>query len=526
MTNKTTPNERRNFLKATGASLAASAGPVLAGGELPQKKESVGMPTADMLELSAVEALAAFERGSLTSEAYVHALLARADALRSINSWITLNAAGALEAARAVDAARARGDTLGPLAGLPLYVKDNIDTQGIRTTAGTPALKNFVPHHNAPVLKPLLHAGAIVLAKASLHELAFGSTSSNAAFGFVKNPYDTTRIPGGSSGGTASGIAARIAPAGLGTDTGASVRHPASFCGLVGLRPSVGNGGAERRYPGEGVVPISRTRDTPGPMARTVADVALLDAVITGEATQPLAPAKLAGLRLGMPRAYFWENLDREVETIMRTAVRKLREAGVVFVEADLKGLPELNERVSMPVALYEFYHQDLAAYLKKEGLSLTLDDVISQVQSPDVKGIFNIAKAMPKATYEEAMRVHRPKLIALYNAYFAQHAVEGVLFPTCPIQPPPIDPSFTGQVQINGVPQPGGPAAQFQVLIRNVDPGSNAGIPGLAQPAGMTAGGLPVGLEIDGPLGSDRRLLAIGLAIEQLLGKPPAPRL
>ncbi|WP_256327432.1 indoleacetamide hydrolase [Variovorax sp. EL159] len=484
------------------------------------------MSAAEMSELTAVEALAAFERGALTSEAYVHALLARADALHSLNSWITLNAAGALKAARAVDAARARGNKLGPLAGLPLYIKDNIDTQGIRTTAGTPALKDSVPKKNAPVLEPLLRAGAIVLAKANLHELAFGSTSSNTAFGFVKNPYDTTRIPGGSSGGTASGIAARIAPAGLGTDTGASVRHPASFCGLVGLRPSVGNGGAERRYPGEGIVPISRTRDTPGPMARTVADVVLLDAVVTGEPTHPLTSAKLAGLRLGLPHAYFWENLDLEVEAVMNTAVRKLREAGVVFVEADLQGVPELNERVSMPVALYEFYRRDLTAYLKEEGLRLTLDEVIAQVQSPDVKGIFDIAKAMPKAAYDEAIQVHRPKLIALYKDYFAKHAVEGVLFPTCPIAPPPIDPAFTGKVEINGVPQPGGPAALFQVLIRNVDPGSNAGIPGLAQPAGMTAGGLPVGLEIDGPLGSDRRLLAIGLAIEQLLGKPPAPRL
>jgi len=484
------------------------------------------MTESEMLELGAVEALAAFADGTLSSEAYVQALLARAEAQRSLNSWITLNAQGALQAARAVDAARARGDTLGALAGLPLYIKDNIDTRGIRTTGGTPALGDFVPRADAPVLEPLLAAGAIVLAKASLHELAFGSTSSNAAFGFVKNPYDTGRIPGGSSGGTAAGIAARIAPAGLGTDTGASVRHPASFCGIVGLRPSVGNGGAERRYAGGGVVPISRTRDTPGPMARTVADVALLDAVVTGESTAPLAPASLAGLRLGLPRAYFWDNLDREVEAVMNTAVQRLREAGVIFVEADLQGVPELNAQVSMPVALYEFYYRDLEAYLKEEGLQLTLEEVIAQVKSPDVQGIFGIAKDMPKAAYDEAMAVHRPKLVAAYADHFAQHAVEGVLFPTCPIAPPPIDPEFTGSVEINGVPQPGGPAALFQVLIRNVDPGSNAGIPGLAQPAGMTGGGLPVGLEIDGPLGSDRRLLAIGLAIEQLLGKPPAPDL
>ncbi|WP_213955944.1 MULTISPECIES: indoleacetamide hydrolase [unclassified Variovorax] len=478
--------------------------------------------TSQMLELSAVEVLAAFRRGDFSSQDYVRALLARANELRSLNTWVTLNGAAALEAAREIDEARARGDALGPLAGLPLYVKDNIDTKGIETTAATPALRGFLPARNAPVLDPLLRAGAIVLAKANMHELAFGSTSSNAACGFVQNPYDITRIPGGSSGGTAAGIAARIAPAGLGTDTGASVRNPASFCGIVGLRPSVGNGGKDRRYPGAGVVPISRTRDTVGPMARNVADVALLDAVITG--TEGVSPASLAGLRLGLPRGGFWENLDSEVEAVTSAAVEKLRAAGVVFVEADLEGWAALNAQVSMPVALYEFYHRDLPAYLKERDIPLGIEDVIAQVESPDVKGIFGFARDMPAEVYEQAMRVHRPQLMALYARYFEKHAVEGVLFPTVPILPPPIDPGFSGAVSINDVPQDGGPAAQFQVLIRNVDPGSNAGLPGLAQPAGMSASGLPVGLEIDGPLGSDRRLLAIGLAIEAVLGLPPAP--
>jgi Asp-tRNA(Asn)/Glu-tRNA(Gln) amidotransferase A subunit family amidase len=477
----------------------------------------------DIPNLGAVEVLAAYASGTLTAEACVRSLLKRAHALKHLNSWITLNDAGAIEAARAVDAARARGDKLGPLAGLPLLVKDNILTRGIRTTAGTHAFDALVPVRNAPVLDVFLRAGAIVLAKANMHELAFGSTSSNAAFGFVRNPYDTDRIPGGSSGGTAAGVAARIAPAGLGTDTGASVRNPASFCGIVGLRPSIGKGGAQRRYDGAGVVPISRTRDTVGPMARTVADVALLDAVATGVPTA-IEPAPLAGLRLGLPRACFWENLDAEVEAVMEAALQRLRDAGVVFVEADLHGLRELNERVSMPVALYEFHHRDLGDFLREENIGLSVDEVIAQVASPDVQGVFGIAKTMPKAAYDEAIEVHRPQLVALYADYFAAHAVEGVLFATVPILPSLIDPTFSGAVSINGVPQPGGPAAQFQALIRNVDPGSNAGLPGLAQPAGMSASGLPVGLEIDGPLGSDRRLLAIGLSIEKLLRLPPAP--
>ena len=174
-----------------------------------------------------------------------------------------------------------------PLAGLPIVVKDNINTADMPTSAGTPALQNARPRRNAPSLQKLLDAGAIVIGKANMHELAFGITSTNLSSfaGPVKNPYDKKRIPGGSSGGTSAAIAAGIVSCGLGSDTGGSTRVPAALTGTVGLRPSVGNGGAERRYDDANmVVPISHTRDTVGPMGRTVADVALLDSVITGTA--------------------------------------------------------------------------------------------------------------------------------------------------------------------------------------------------------------------------------------------------
>ncbi|MFM0047809.1 indoleacetamide hydrolase [Paraburkholderia sediminicola] len=471
--------------------------------------------------LTATEALQAMQDGTLTSEAYVTTLLARANALKGLNSWIALNTDGALAAARKIDAARAAGRKLGPLAGLPIYVKDNIDAEGFPTTAGTPALKHLMPAQNAPTLQRLLDAGAIVLAKANMHELAFGSTSTNVAFGFVQNPYDRSRVPGGSSGGTGAGIAARIVPAGLGTDTGASVRHPASFCGIAALRPSVGSGGLERRYSGARVVPISRTRDTVGPMGRSIADIAILDAIITGTAVP--TPAPLAGLRLGLPKSYFWENLDDPVRQVAEAAVDKLRAAGVQIIEADLDSIGNLNQKVSLPVAFYEAY-RDIPLYLKAEGSTITLQQVIAQIASPDVRGIFAVAAKTTLADYTQAMAIYRPQLIALYSAYFAANRVDGIIFPTVPIVPPPIDPSFGGTVSINGVPQPGGRTAEFSVLIRNVDPASNAGLPGLAFPAGLTPSGLPIGLEIDGPLGSDKRLLSIGLSIEALLGRLPAP--
>jgi indoleacetamide hydrolase len=155
-------------------------------------------------------------------------------------------------------------------------------------------------------------------------------------------------IPGGSSGGTAAGIAARFSPAGLGSDTGGSVRIPPALCGIAGLRPSVGNG--NKRYPDRGVVPISHTRDTVGPMARTVVDLALLDSVITGEPAPQ--PAVLKGVRLGVPRGYFWEGLDAELAQVMDIALDRLRTAGVVLVEANLDGIGDINNKISFPIAL------------------------------------------------------------------------------------------------------------------------------------------------------------------------------
>jgi mandelamide amidase len=308
----------------------------------------------EQLALTATQALAAYKAGSLTATAYVTQLINRAKSLAELNAMITLDEVGALAAAKQVDADRAAGKTLGALAGLPIVVKDNINTKGMKTTGGTSSLRNFKPTQNAPSVQKLIDAGAIVLGKSNLHEWAFGITSTNFTLGIdpiskeasrpCKNPYDTSCIPGGSSGGTAVAIAARFAPAGLGTDTGGSTRVPASFCGIAGFRPSVGEGaGNGRRYPdtANDALPISTTRDTVGPMGRTVADLALLDAVITG-GTVPTAKT-LKGLKIGIPAA-FWTDLDDAVKTVADAAKKKLADAGVVFVDADLTGIMALND--------------------------------------------------------------------------------------------------------------------------------------------------------------------------------------
>ncbi len=391
------------------------------------------------------------------------------------------------------------------------------------TSGGTPALQNARPNRNAPSLQKLLDAGAIIIGKTNMHELAFGITSTNLSSfaGPVKNPYDKTRIPGGSSGGTAAAIAAGIVTCGLGSDTGGSTRVPAALTGTVGLRPSVGNGGAQRRYDDANmVVPISHTRDTVGPMGRTVADVALLDSVITGASMPQAEP--LRGKRLGIP-ATFWSGLDRDVEAVAMAARAKLSAAGVVLVDADLAGLFEQNGKVSFPVALHEPI-ADIPAYLKASGIeAITLADIAGRIASPDVKGAFGAITADAfGAAYQDAISVQRPALQKMYEAYFRDNNLDGILFPTTIAPAPAIDTEKgSGEMSING----GKPAPTFDTMIRNTDPGSNAGIPGLSLFGGMTPGGLPVGLEIDGPLGSDGKLLALGLSIEGILGSAPPPK-
>jgi Asp-tRNA(Asn)/Glu-tRNA(Gln) amidotransferase A subunit family amidase len=507
----TTSPSRRDILTSSVALAAGWALPSLG---------HVSSAMADSSSLTAVEIVAAIRDKKMTATSVAKAAIEHAERMKDINAFIFLNKDGALAAAGQIDS----GEKTGALAGLPIVVKDNINTADMPTSGGTPALQNARPRKNAPSLEKLLAAGAVIIGKTNMHELAFGITSTNLSpfAGPVKNPYDKTRIPGGSSGGTAAAIAAGIVTCGLGSDTGGSTRIPAALTGTVGLRPSVGDGGAQRRYNDANmVVPISHTRDTVGPMGRTVADVALLDSVITGT---PMAIAEaLRGKRLGIP-ATLWNGLDRDVEAVAKAARAKLAAAGLVLVDVDIAGLFEQNAKVSFPVALHEPI-ADIPAYLKASEIEgITLADIAGKIASPDVKGAFGAITADAfGAAYQDAITVQRPALQKIYEAYFKDNNLDGILFPTTIAPAPPIDAEKgSGEMSING----GAPVPTFDTMIRNTDPGSNAGIPGLSLFAGMTPGGLPVGLEIDGPIGSDAKLLGLGLSIEATLGSAPPPKL
>ena len=478
----------------------------------------------EQAELTATQAVESLRDGRLTASEYAATLLARAEALSNLNALTVLDVEGALAAAHRIDALGATERARLPLAGLPIVVKDNINTRGLSTSAGTPALEGFAPARHAPSVQRLVDAGAVVLGKANMHELAFGITSTNLSphAGPVRNPYDPLLIPGGSSGGTAAAIAARIAPAGLGTDTGGSTRIPAALCGIAGLRPSVGDGGAGRRYHDpQAVVPISHTRDTVGPMARTVADLALLDGVITGHG--PLAPALVANLRIGLP-APLWEGLERALEDVARGALAKLEAAGVTLVPVAMPQLLALDERVSRALALHEPL-ADLRDWLVANRAPVrTVAEVAARIASPDVRAVYDAILAdVAGGDYQAALTVWRPRLQHLYAQTFADDGLDALLFPTTRLVAAPIDDmNGSSRVSIDGAP----PIDEMDAYLRNTDPASNAGIPGLSLPAGLAQGRLPVGLELDSPAGSDRRLLAIGIAFERILGVLPAPTL
>jgi mandelamide amidase len=473
----------------------------------------------DIDTLTASEAAARICSGSLSSEALVQAYLVRARERPELNAFITLDEAGAMLAARAADARGAAGRPCLPLQGVPIVVKDNIQARGLPASAGTPALRNFVPAADAPVLQRLRDAGAVLLGKTNMHELAFGISGFNAAFNTgpapgVRNAYDATRMAGGSSSGTAAALGARMAPAGLGTDTGGSVRIPCALNGCASLRPTMG------RYSQDGIAPISHTRDTAGPMAVSMNDVELLDRVITG--APAVAPADLRTVRLGVV-ADFLANMDSDTRGAYEAALSRLRSAGVTVVDAAMPRLAETNGAVAFPVALYEAY-DDMAAYLARYDTGVTLAQLAAGISSPDVKGTYD-ALVLPRKlpgpsglvdaapVYEAAMKVHRPALVRLYAETFAGQRLDALVFPTVPRT------ALLADADASSL-------ENFILFIQNTDPGSNAGVPGIQLPIGFGAASrLPVGLELDGPAGSDRRLLAIGMALEALLGRLPAPR-
>jgi mandelamide amidase len=450
-------------------------------------------------------------RGEITAERYASALLARCQAARSLNAFITLQPARVLEAARDADKRRQSKARLGALHGLPIPLKDSINTRELPTTGGTRALLTFRPRVDAPLVTRLRDAGAIVLGKTNLHEISMGYTSANLTTGAVRNPYDQSRSPGGSSGGSAAAVAARLAPLSVAEDTAGSIRVPAAMCGIVGFRPTTG------RYVSQGVMPMTPLFDQLGPHARNVSDAILFDAVVTGD-RRPIAPVSLRGVRLAVARDYYFADLDSEVSRLMEDALRRLTDGGAIVVDVRIPDLADVVSRTAFPVILHDLA-TSIAAYLREFGASVSLEQVFSEAGS-DIKGTLAATKgAVPTdADYRTLVSVTRPMLQASLASAFKSSGAQALVFPTTPLPPVPVTQAPMITVRGNQV--------QFDVFFgRNVVPGSTAGLPGLVLPAGLTSDGLPVGIEFDGPAQSDRALLALGLSLERALGPIPPPK-
>jgi len=450
---------------------------------------------------SATDLIARFGAGTLGVREHAEAVIDAAKAGSGLGAILSLDDKALLDQADIADK-RYRNGSARTLEGLCLAVKDNIDTADLPTTCGTRAFRGPAPLE-AEALGRLSRLGALVAMKTNLHELAYGITSNNAVFGAVHNPWRSNHIAGGSSGGTAAVVAAGIVPAGLGTDTGGSVRIPAALCGVAGLRPSTG------RYPAAGVAPISSTRDTIGPIATCVADLALLDRAMARDPAL-LLEREARSIRLGVPRSGLWEDLETGLGELCESILRVFAGEGVTLVEADPPGLMAHTESASFPIALYETM-QELPMYAERRGVSLSA--LIDGVGSPDVRRILESQlgdDAVTSAIYSEAMTVHRPALQRIWAEYFRENRLDGAIFPTTPLTARPI--GCDEMVEIDGR-----WSATFETYVRNTSHSTLIGAPGVSLPIGFSRE-LPVGLEIDGLPGADLDLLSVAAALERLI--------
>ncbi len=495
-----------HFLSAA-VTLAAASG---VGSEPPPPPGA-----GDLIERTALEAVAGINRGDFSAEEYARALLERCTQTRSLNAFITLEPEKVLEAARERDRERRSGTRPGPLFGLPLPLKDSISTRDYPTTAGTRGLRNFRPSRDAPVVKLLRDAGAIVLGKTNLHELSYGWTSCNDVFGPVHNPYDPMRIAGGSSGGTAAAVAARMAPLGMGEDTNGSIRIPAALCGVCGLRPTTG------RYPTDGCVPLTAVFDQVGPIGRTIADLALIDSVLAND-SRPIVPQSLEGVRLGVIRDYYYEDLDGEIERLTQVALQRLQQAGVELVELEFPELAAVHEQITYPVIAHDA-PAAITEYLRDYEAGTTFEQLIDQA-SPEIRAGFQAVMRggvdfVSDATYTAVVRQRIPALRRQFHEHFSRSKLAAIVFPVTRVPALAVGPEADVTIGDRNV-------SMFTALARNITPTGTAGLPGLVVPAGSTPSGLPAGIELDAPAGADRALLALGMTVTRVLGAPSAPRI
>ena len=431
------------------------------------------------------------------------AILARVEKRNPhLNAYITVLAGRARADARRAEQEIVRGRYLGPLHGVPISIKDNIWVCGVRCTAGSKILADFIPSADATVARRLARAGAVLIGKTNLHEFAYGITGENPHYGPARNPWALDRIAGGSSGGSAAALAAGLCFASVGTDTGGSIRIPAALCGVAGLKPTFG------RVSSYGVVPLARSLDHVGPLARTVEDLAILLRIIAGrDPLDPTAAAKpvpdysraLRGrfgrLRLGWPSEYFFERIDDQVCRAIEGAARVFAKLGAQIEEVSL---PHISDSVdpSTHIALAEARHfHETAGYFPARAAEY----------GEDVRKLLDKGASVSAVDYLKAFEIRRA-VLGDFQAAFGR--VDAILAPVVPVPAPRLGESILTMV--------GEQETVRSALIRLNRPGNFTGLPAISMPCGFTRDGLPIGLQLIGPAWGEERLLKIAHAYEQ----------
>jgi Asp-tRNA(Asn)/Glu-tRNA(Gln) amidotransferase A subunit family amidase len=429
-------------------------------------------------------------RAEAGAVAMVSAVLERIEAVQPVlNAYVAVRPDAALAEAEEVDRRRARGEALGPLAGVPVAVKDNVDVAGLPTTAGSAFLGDRAAGADAEVVRRLRAAGAIVVGKTGLHELAYGVLTNNPHHGFVRNPWDPERTPGGSSGGSAAALAADACVLALGSDTGGSVRIPAALCGVSGLRPTYGAVSVR------GTVALSPSLDTVGPMARSVADVAALLAAIGGyDPADPWAvpgtpapePRDLGGLRIGLPSEHLFDGLEPDVERHVRAAA------------AVLAGLGAQVREIALPGAAAAVAHTTVL--LRTEALATHRERLDAEPGrfGDDVRRRLELGREVTGSELAGALAGLRAWQHELARAF---DTVDAILTPVTAGTAPRLD----------GIDVP----AATSALTRLTYPWSGAGVPAASVPCGVDAAGLPIGVQLAAPPWHDAVVLRIAAAYQ-----------
>ena len=469
--------------------------------------------------------------GDLTAEAATSAVLARIDAVEpKVRAYISTDREAALERARAIDAALARGEEPGPLCGIPIALKDNLCTRGTATTAASKILRNYVPPYDATVVEHVLAAGAVPLGKTNLDEFAMGSSTENSAFAATRNPWSLDHVPGGSSGGSAAAVAAGEATMALGSDTGGSIRQPASFCGVVGLKPTYGR---VSRY---GLMAFASSLDQIGPLARDVTDAALLLGVIaphdprdSTSADEPVPDyvgqldADVRGRTIGLPKEFFIQGMDPEVEAAVRAACDALAAQGAELAD------------ISLPHSRIDVTEGQLSAYAVAAYYIIATAEASSNLARYDGVHYGHCTDAnadlidLYAQSREEAFgpEVKRRVLLGtyalsagFYDAYYLKAAKVRAL----------IQRDFDEALaQVDVIACPVAPTAAFRLGERTDDPlrmymgdvftlsCNLAGVPGISVPCGFTGGGLPIGLQMLARPFDELGLLQLARAYERV---------